>query len=505
MTLLPLAGACSPAQRRADVRLPLSLCGSASPASDAVALADPAYRLVAEPGVAEFDEGGRRTAIWGYRDLGGHRSTHARSTHAYSDPPASHPGPLIRARQGELLPVTVDNGLPVPTTIHWHGLRLHNAMDGVPEVTQAVIAPGQRFGYRLLCRDAGTFWYHPHYATHEQLVRGLAGPVIVDEEQPPVVDHDLVWTLSDWLLDTSGALRGDFDDLRDVSHAGRIGNRVTIDGRAAMFREAGDPQPMPVTTGARVRLRLINAASARVFALRLSADTHFEPMVAALDGHPCTLHGPDVDGLVLGPGQRADLLFDMPPGRVRIEDLREPRRAYLLRELTAQGPRQAARVPIAPLPTNPWLAPDPRDAHEVTVLFEGGARGLLRQARVGDETVSPQTMADRWNLAWTINGVAARDGDHPRIARVSCGQTVVLRMRNDTRWAHPIHLHGHHFEVLAVDGRAPAVRMVRDTLMMEPMSSADLAFVADNPGQWMFHCHVLQHQAGGMMAMIDVQ
>ena len=479
---LPLAAACSPTARN-DISLPLSLCGTTSPTVNAgdEARAQLRLRAVASTQALTPDQPAP-TRFWGYN--------------------GTHPGPLLRVRQGDTPLVVVENKLAVPTTVHWHGLRLHNGMDGVPHFTQAPIAPDASFVYKLLCRDAGTFWYHPHLATHEQLVRGLSGPIIVDEQRPPAVDAELTWVIADWLLDAEGQLRGDFDDTRDMSHAGRIGNKVTINGRPAMFAQ-DDPDPLRLARGARVRLRLINAASARVFALKFSSDAGFELLIAALDGHPCPLHAPPDGTVMLAPAQRVDLFFDMPDGTVRIEDRNEPRRAFLMRALTAQGvaPR---RAPMVALPANPWIEPNLDKAREVRVVFEGGARSTLKEALVANQRVPIAQLVDRYNMAWTVNGVANREHDHEPFVTVACGETVVLRMSNDTQFAHPIHLLGYHFKVLAIDGRAPAVATVRDTLMMEPHSSADVAFVADNPGDWMFHCHILQHQAGGMSASIRV-
>jgi FtsP/CotA-like multicopper oxidase with cupredoxin domain len=118
--------------------------------------------------------------------------------------------------------------------------------------------------------------------------------------------------------------------------------------------------------------------------------------------------------------------------------------------------------------------------------------------------MSASEMAERYNLAWAVNGQAVREHDHEPLVTLDCGQTLLIRIRNQTQWAHPIHLHGFHFQVLAVDASAPRVQTVRDTITVAPMSSADIAFVADNPGDWMFHCHVVQHQVGGMMGTIRV-
>ena len=168
-------------------------------------------------------------------------------------------GPEIRVRQGDRLRIEVENALAEETTVHWHGLRVPNAMDGVPHLTQAPIAPGESFAYEFDAVDAGTFWYHPHQRSFEQVGRGLYGPLIVEEANAPRVDRGLVWVLDDWRLTKDAAIADGFGGFHDMSHAGRLGNTVTINGRV--------PDTVALRAGERIRLRLINAANARIFAL----------------------------------------------------------------------------------------------------------------------------------------------------------------------------------------------------------------------------------------------
>lgn len=153
------------------------------------------------------------------------------------------PGPEIRVRQGDRLRIAVENALDEETTVHWHGLRVPNAMDGVPHLTQAPIAPGETFTYEFGAVDAGTFWYHPHQRSFEQVGRGLYGALIVEEANPPRVDRELVWVLDDWRLTQDAAISDDFGGFHDMSHAGRLGNTVTINGRV--------PDALPVRAGER--------------------------------------------------------------------------------------------------------------------------------------------------------------------------------------------------------------------------------------------------------------
>ena len=186
------------------------------------------------------------------------------------------PGPIIRARRGERLRARVRNHLSQPTTVHFHGIRMPNAMDGVPFVTQPPIDPDGSFVYDFVLPDAGTYWYHPHFNSSEQVGRGLAGALVVEEHAPIAVDRDIVWVLDDWRLDQSAAIAGRFGHPHDLSHNGRIGNTVTVNGRL--------PTDFAVRSGERIRLRLINVANARIFGLRF--DGH-SPRVIALDGREC--------------------------------------------------------------------------------------------------------------------------------------------------------------------------------------------------------------------------
>jgi FtsP/CotA-like multicopper oxidase with cupredoxin domain len=179
---------------------------------------------------------------------------------------ASVPGPLLRARQGSRLTVSVRNRLAEPTTVHWHGIRVPNAMDGVPYVTQSPIAPGAAFTYDIPLEDAGTFWYHPHFNSNVQVGRGLAGALIVDEPAPPRVDRDLLWVLDDWRLDRQAAIAANFAHPHDLTHAGRIGNTATLNGKVR--------ETVGVRAGERLRIRLVNVANARVFGLRFEAPDH---------------------------------------------------------------------------------------------------------------------------------------------------------------------------------------------------------------------------------------
>lgn len=410
------------------------------------------------------------------------------------------PGPEIRVRQGDRLRVEVRNGLGVPTTVHWHGLRLRNGMDGVPHLTQAPIAPGARFVYEFDAVDAGTFWYHPHLGSSEQVGRGLHGALVVEEPDPPRVDRDLVWVLDDWRLTPQAGIGGDFGGFHDMSHAGRLGNTVTINGRV--------PDRVAVRPGERVRLRLINVANARIFALDFGA---LAPRVIALDGQPVAPHAPAGGRVVLGPAMRADVIVDMtgaPGERVSVTDRFPSQEPYRLVELVHGAEPLRAAAPGWPvrLAPNPLPEPDLAAARRHEVTFAGGMMGamVMRQMGLDGAGGGPPGMTRGDGGIWFVNGVAAKGHVLDPLLVLERGTSHVIAMTNATAFHHPIHLHGHSFRVISRDGRPTAHREWRDTVLMAPRERVEIAFVADNPGDWMFHCHVLEHQASGMSAVIRV-
>ncbi|MDH5245059.1 MAG: multicopper oxidase family protein [Betaproteobacteria bacterium] len=408
------------------------------------------------------------------------------------------PGPLLRLRQGDTLRVSVANGLDAPTTVHWHGLRLPNRMDGVPHVTQPPIAPGGTFDYEFACPDAGTFWYHPHASSSVQVDMGLHGLLIVDEPSPPAVDRDVAWAIDDWRLRRDGSVTDDFGSMFDASHAGRLGNTVTINGRL--------PDRFAVEAGERIRLRLANVANARIFALRFEGHS---PVVIAIDGMPCEPHVPQDGRLLLGPGMRADVILDATgaPGTThRVVDEFVAREAYEVVALAYREDRRARPEPLSSrvaLPPNPVPAPDLASAIRHRMVFAGGMGGMMGgRGMMGGGMMGGMAGGH----VWSINGKSATESDHSHapLLTLERNSSHVLELVNDTMWWHPIHLHGHSFRIVSRDGRPLARTIVADTSLLPPRSRAEIAFVADNPGDWMFHCHVLEHQASGMMATIRV-
>jgi FtsP/CotA-like multicopper oxidase with cupredoxin domain len=404
-------------------------------------------------------------------------------------------------KRGEEVRVRLVNELPEATVIHWHGLRLPNAMDGVPHLTQAPIEPGQSFDYRFTANDAGTFWYHSHLYSSEQLERGLYGVLIVDEPESVDVDRDVTLVLDDWRLTQDGAIdEKTFRSFHDAAHAGRIGGHVTVNSAPSL--------DIPVKANERMRLRLVNSANARLFALRLA---QHDVRVMAVDGQPAEPFLARDGRITLAPGSRADIFVDatLAPGAsapILVEDLR--RQETLLARLSyeAAGAARPARRPDAkPLPANPLPERiDFRNAFRLDIPVEGGAMSdLMRRGMTGQGAETPGHGIDPRARIWTMAGFASSGHHGPALFAVRRGRAVMISFMNRTAFPHAMHLHGHHFRLLdrLDDGWRP---FWLDTVLIEPQQTVRIAFVADNPGKWMIHCHMLEHMETGMAAWFEV-
>lgn len=390
------------------------------------------------------------------------------------------PGPLLRVTQGDRVRVTLVNRLPVATTLHWHGVRAPAAADGVAGITQDAVAPGESFTYEFDADDAGTFWYHSHQDTGNQIPAGLFGALVVD----PAAGHT----------------------AQDVDRVVLLHNATDGSPAVAVNGTTGDLS-VAARAGQTVRLRIINAVvpgmDGTVEAPVLLGSPY---RVAALDGHDLT--GPRPLGprrLQLGMGQRVDVVFTMPAnGAVRLVDSRIAGAPSALEGFFGPPPRAGETVSVGAGP--PPAAVDPQTVPVFDPLTYGvpAPDPTTRPVDVTAPVVlgeGPGFHDGSVQLVHTING-AASPAVPPLV--VHAGQLVGLHMVNDTGEFHPMHLHGHVMTVLAVDGHRPRGSPLHlDTVLLAPHQTVDIAFPADNPGIWMLHCHVLLHAAMGMSMTID--
>ncbi len=321
----------------------------------------------------------------------------------------------------------------------------------------------------------------------------------MEEAEPPEVDRELLWVLDDWRLAQDASI-APFGNMHDSSHSGRIGNSATINGEI--------PERLEVSAGERIRLRLINASNARTFGLQFR---DLDPWIITLDGHPVEPHRLGNRSLAIGAGMRADLIIDMSgePGSesLVVDDHYGPNYAYeLIRLSYAEGaafrkPRESAPSPLVP---NPVAEPDLENAEKHRLVFEGGAMGGMTGAMMGGRMMGMRELAGKGRL-WAINGSVPDDVyKEPPLLNAATGSSHIIEMVNRTAFEHPIHLHGHTFRVISRNGQDEPYRPFRDTVLLGVDETVKIAFVADNPGKWMFHCHVLEHQGAGMMGVVDV-
>ena len=394
-----------------------------------------------------------RTRVWGYN--------------------GQVPGPVIEANVGDVLEVTLRNSLPEPTTIHWHGLRLPAPMDGT-EMVQRPVPPGGTFTYRFFLPDAGTFWYHPHSNETVQLERGLSGALIVRGSDEPRLDAERVLVLDDVALDRAGQIRPPGGWIEH--HDGRQGNTRLINGRR---------EPELLMAGGHVeRWRIVNASSARY--VRLS-----------IGGRPFRILGTDggllnapvtADEVLLAPADRVDLAVGpFTAGEVlRIESLRYSRGSF-------RPARQERFGTLRIGPPEPSRAVVPEVLRRIEPLVTGPATPN-REVRLGFR------LSARRGVDFTIN----RESHH-RDEAVRVGELQVWDLVNRSPVDHPFHLHGFFFQVLEVNGEPPEFLSWEDTVNVPALGRVRIAWVPDDrPGEWMYHCHILEHHAGGMMAHFEV-
>jgi len=371
----------------------------------------------------------------------------------------SSPGPELRVTEGDLVQVTLANeNVTAGTTLHWHGLDVPNAMDGVAGVTQDAVGPGETFVYRFVADQVGTYWYHSHQVSHEQVRRGLLGALVVEPRQ----------------LSARGAVRAPAPVTDHVALLHRYGAEATLNG------EPGT-STVPARPGERVRVRVVNTDNG----LSPVWVTGAAYQVLAVDG--TDVHEPpDVSdrAVNLPPGGRVDLGLVVPEGGARVElggDV-----ALTLGRDPSDGADPTPPddfVDLLTYGTPTPLAFDPDDADRRFGYDIGRRLGFL-DGKPGN-----------W---WTINGHTFPDVP---MFMVDEGDVVVFEIENHSGETHPMHLHGHHLLVLARDGEeATGSPWWVDSLEVGNGERYRVAFVADNPGLWMDHCHNLPHAAEGLVA-----
>lgn len=422
------------------------------------------------------------------------------------------PGPLIDVAVGDELRVHFKNSLPEPTTIHWHGLRVPNAMDGAPAV-QTPVPPGGTFEYAFTLKDPGLYWFHPHYRSDSQVRRGLYGVIRVRGAREPVADHEHVLVLDDATLGTGGELPADLDDYgklaMDQKLHGRWGPTILVNGQSERVIE--------LQAGSIHRFRFLNSANLRYF--NLAVPGHVWRVIGTDGGF---FEKPyDVDHLLIGPAERYDALL-IPRGAPgaelaltsdaypRAEDDPQPA-AKVATFRIAAGPAVEGRTLPDVLPgvgvprlTPPLGAPTEVELDQGTV---GGVEGYTLPPMNGMQT--PMS----GDPVFVINKKAG--SDIPAF-NVDFGALKTFHIHNVSHQIHIFHLHGFFFQVVDTDDRYDAklnplglrpemiTQAQKDTITVRSGYSVTIVGRFDAPGKWMFHCHIPEHSEHGMMAEVDV-
>jgi FtsP/CotA-like multicopper oxidase with cupredoxin domain len=387
----------------------------------------------------------------------------------------SIPGPTIEAQKGDEVIVHFTNGLPEPTTIHWHGLRVPNDMDGAGRLLQPIRAGGT-FEYRFVVLDAGTFWYHPHVRSDVQVEKGLYGAIVVRDPAEPSLDvtTERVLILDDVLVDPTTGLVDESLDMRGMM-MGREGNLLLVNGEPSNGA-------VTVARGERVRVRLVNTANARFFKLGLTGGT-----LTQIGSDVGLLSSPRaITSLLLVPGERVDLSLETSAGAT----------LKVLPYERARGAGAGEMIDLVRFEVSEAPAVTPTALPAVLRTVDTlGATPVATTLRLGERMIH-----HGWNF--TIN-----DRTFPDVPPVDAtlGTRPLWSIENESEMDHPFHLHGFKFQRRA----AAADVEWKDTINIPALSTVELIvdFAAREgvAGDWLYHCHILEHAEGGMMGEARVR
>lgn len=406
--------------------------------------------------------------------------------------------PIVRLKLGERFDTLFKNNLPregeVAST-HWHGLRIPNDQDGVPYMTQQPIPPGGEGRYSFVPPDTGSFFFHTHCNSTEHFGRGLMGVLIVggDEIAPP--DAEYVLLMKDWRIGPDGTFLP-FSTDEGAAKGGTPGTVRSVNGEASPV--------ITVPSSADVRIRFYNLDPMRISEIGFE---NAEAAIIAIDGNglePITLKS-----WRMGTAMRLDILLrTAPPGElVKLFDYfsKEP---YVLAEFKSEGPpKRTGKFEATPLKVMPFAKLDEAAAEHIPFEFSATPTGAAIAALGASSGIQIGSLCLAKRTFWAINKQAWPGRDHkdlgPPFAVLKSGKSYIFELQNTTPRSHPIHIHGHTFEVLNSSLRhLPRFRC--DTVLLLPNERMQVGVVAGQPGKWMFHCHILEHQEAGMMGYIEV-
>ena len=417
----------------------------------------------------------------------------------------SVPGMPIVVKKGDTVRISGINNLPTATNIHWHGLVLPNDQDG-PGKT---IKSGEGFSYSFKVNESGTYWYHSHFRpVLDQVDMGLYAPFIVKAPEDELYSGDHVLVLDDWYLDDNGnrlqgTARGDME---------RFGNVETVNGKTGSAIA-----PLVLRKGELHKVRFINASTAAVFTIKISGHKF---RVTHTDGHPL-VEPYETDTITLSPAERIDAEVAAVGEEGQSYAIEGERRELGIRipvtyqtgqvsmVLSPFVPPQATsipgienRTPDFTLELNSVMDMTAKEQSSNTLnapMNHGGAHDMASMPMPATEPGSMSGM-----MRWTING---KSYPATQSLQVKVGQVIKIRLWNKDittaeKMDHPIHIHGTKFQIVSLNGSQPEREIWKDTVNVPAGEYVDIAFTMTNPGMWMLHCHILDHEDGGMMTSI---
>ena len=381
---------------------------------------------------------------------------------------------VLHARVGQPALWHLRNHLAETTSLQLCGPRGLGSLDDLGS-RPATVAAGAEALVRFTPTDSGTAWFRPMLGPADQAGRGLSGVLIIDAAEPPAVDHDLVCFIRDWTMDAQNRLVAE-----GAAPADAAASVVTMGNKPV-------PSDLILSPGARLRLRLMNGSTRRVFGIVIDGS---KPMIVAIDGQPSERFAPVRGAIPIGPGGRFDVMLDLPreKGQVVRVTLRGSRNAegstepdLAIATIRTDGTSFEARPPVASLAPNPALP----------------ARIALEAARRAELTI------DSAAGGWTVNGIGGINWPKQPILRVKQGDAVTLGFTNASRELVPLTLYGHALRLLHAkdDGWEP---YWRDTLLLPPGGRAHVAFVADKPGHWPVESGFNAQAAAGLRCWFEV-
>jgi FtsP/CotA-like multicopper oxidase with cupredoxin domain len=397
----------------------------------------------------------------------------------------------------ELFNVLLDNELSVPTAIHWHGLHPPNNEDGVPGVTQPVIRAGAADFYNFPTQPAGTHWMHSHQGLQEALL--LAAPLIVHDPADRARDvQEIVLMLSDYSFTPPEEIyaklrQGQKASSADMKAMGKPdANDVNYDAYLANDRTLRDPEVVKVEKDGRIRLRIINGSSGTNFFIDLGSLTG---ELIATDGMP--IRPVQRNRFPLAIAQRMDVMVRIPRDGGAFPIL-------ALRELATEQTGIILATSGATVPRLPEKASSTTGLLNLDLERELTAVNPLK-AKPADVMTVLNLQGNMGRYDWLINNVALNvndPGSEKAQVHVKYGQRAAIKFVNETPMSHPMHLHGHAFEVVAINDQR-FTGALRDTILVPGRTNVTVEFDANNPGLWYVHCHILWHLAAGMAALLQ--